>query len=90
MAPAAELKAIGSEGFGLIEKFYGASSSARRKSNNGNGVFPARQGRWVVQVPNDEMEEPPMNSIEAANRFGGIMIISYPKPKTRLGKGFKY
>ena len=55
-----------------------------------NGVFPARQGRWVVQVPNDELEEPMsvINSREAAARYGGIMIVNYPK-KPKLGRSFK-
>ncbi|PNX88670.1 hypothetical protein L195_g044781 [Trifolium pratense] len=61
------------EGFDLIDKFYGAP---RRTKNN--RAFPARQGRWVVQVPNDEMEEPVMNSKEAATRFGGILVRGRP------------
>ncbi|TKY72570.1 hypothetical protein E2542_SST01311 [Spatholobus suberectus] len=86
MAPPADLRVIGSEGFALIDKFYGPS--ARRRPNT-NGVFPARQGRWVVQVPNDELEEPVMNSREAAACYGGIMIVNYPRPQTRLGRSFK-
>jgi len=81
MAPPTDLRVIGSEGFALIDKFYGPS--ARRRPNP-KGVFPARQGRWVVQVPNDELEEPVINSREAASRYGGIMIVNYPKPKTHV------
>ncbi|CAJ1963342.1 unnamed protein product [Sphenostylis stenocarpa] len=66
MASPADLRVIGSEGFALIDKFYGPS--ARRRPNP-KGVFPARQGRWVVQVPNDELEEPAINSREAASRY---------------------
>ncbi|CAJ2653941.1 unnamed protein product [Trifolium pratense] len=73
MAPQKNLREIGMEGFDLIDKFYGAPS--RTKNNR---AFPARQGRWVVQVPNDEMEEPVMNSKEAATRFGGILVRGRP------------
>ncbi|WVZ18893.1 hypothetical protein V8G54_006215 [Vigna mungo] len=66
MAPPTDLRVIGSEGFALIDKFYG--SSTRRRPNK-KGVFPSRQGRWVVQVPNDELEEPVINSREAASRY---------------------
>ncbi|KAL2340975.1 hypothetical protein Fmac_008915 [Flemingia macrophylla] len=83
MAQPTDLRAIGSEGFGLIDKFYGPSLASARRRPNGNGVSPARQGRWVVQVPNDELEEPVINSREALARYGGIMIVSYPKPQTR-------
>ncbi|BAT80292.1 hypothetical protein VIGAN_02329000 [Vigna angularis var. angularis] len=76
-----DLRVIGSEGFALIDKFYG--SSTRRRPNK-KGVFPSRQGRWMVQVPNDELEEPVINSREAASRYGGIMIMNYPKPQTHL------
>lgn len=78
MAPQADLRRIGSEGFALIDKFYG------RRRANGNRVCPSRKGHWVVQVPNDEMEETPMNSREAAARYGGIIIVTYPKPLTHL------
>ncbi|KAG4956675.1 hypothetical protein JHK85_043055 [Glycine max] len=79
MAPPTDLRVIASEGFDLIDKFCGPS--APRRPNNMNGVFPARQGRWMVQVPNDELEEPMsvINSREAAARYGGIMIVNYPK-----------
>jgi len=78
MAPQKNLREIGLEGFDLIEKFYGAP---RR-------VFPARQGPWVVQVPNDEMEEPVvMNSKEVAARFGGILIVDYFKGKQQVRCG---
>lgn len=26
-------------------------------------VFPKREGRWMVQVPNDEMDEPPISNL---------------------------
>nr|KYP43503.1 hypothetical protein KK1_035070 [Cajanus cajan] len=89
MAPPTDLRVIGSEGFALIDKFYGPPSASARRRPNRNGVFPARQGRWVVQVPNDELEEPVINSREAATRYGGIMIVNYPKPQTRFGRLFK-
>jgi len=84
MAPQTNLREIGLEGFDLIEKFYGAPRRARN-----NSVFPARQGRWVVQVPNDEMKEPViMNSKEVAARFGGILVVDYfkGKPQVRCGR----
>ncbi|KAK7412922.1 hypothetical protein VNO78_04682 [Psophocarpus tetragonolobus] len=84
MAPPTDLRVVGSEGFDLIDKLYGSSASARRRANSRKGVFPAKQGRWVVQVPNDELEEPVIDSREAAARFGGIMILNFPKPKARL------
>lgn len=74
MAPPTDLRVIASEGFDLIDKFCGPS--APRRPNNMNGVFPARQGRWVVQVPNDEMEELALNSNQVAARFGGIMLLN--------------
>lgn len=80
MAAETNLREIGLEGFDLIEKLYGAP---RRAKNN--RVFPARQGRWVVQVPNDEMEEPlVMNSKEVAARFGGILVVDYFMRKTQV------
>ena len=86
MAPPADLREIGLEGFALIDKFYGASSAPTRPY--ANRAFPARQGRWVVQVPHDEMEEPLMNSKEVAGRFGGIMAVNYfkGKPQIRCGR----
>ncbi|KAG5011106.1 hypothetical protein JHK82_019743 [Glycine max] len=66
--PAAKLREIGLEGFALWCR-------GRRASSN-NGVFPASQGRWVVQVPNDEMEELALNSNQVAARFGGIMLLN--------------
>ncbi|KAG4946331.1 hypothetical protein AAZX31_15G143800 [Glycine max] len=88
MAPPTDLRVIGSEGFALIDGFYGPSA---RRRHNTNGVFPSRQGRWVVQMPNDELEDPisVINSRDAAARYGGIMIMNYPKPQTRLGRSFK-
>ncbi|XP_027333584.1 uncharacterized protein LOC113848322 [Abrus precatorius] len=83
MAPHANLREIGLEGFALIDKFYGAQAAPRNRS----GVFPARQGRWVVQVPNDEMEELPLNSNEVAARFGGIMAVNYFKGKQQIRCG---
>ncbi|WJX90663.1 hypothetical protein P8452_72535 [Trifolium repens] len=74
MAPQTKLREIGLEGFDLIDKFYGAP---RRAKNN--RAFPARQGSWVVQVPNDEMEDPVINSKEVAARFGGILVLDYFK-----------
>ncbi|KHN26527.1 hypothetical protein glysoja_019766 [Glycine soja] len=83
MAPPTDLRVIASEGFDLIDRFYGPSAQSRPKRN---GVFPSRQGPWVVQVPNDELEEPMsvINSRDAAARYGGITIVNYPKPQTRL------
>lgn len=66
--PAAKLREIGLEGFALWCR-------GRRASSN-NGAFPASQGRWVVQVPNDEMEELALNSNQVAARFGGIMLLN--------------
>ena len=88
MAPPTDLRVIASEGFDLIDRFYGPSAQSRPKRN---GVFPSRQGPWVVQVPNDELEEPMsvINSRDAAARYGGITIVNYPKPQTRLGRSFK-
>ncbi|KAG5005999.1 hypothetical protein JHK85_024541 [Glycine max] len=65
--------------------------SACRKHNTNNGIFPSRQGRWVVQMPNDELEDriSVINSRDAASRYGGIMIVNYPKPQTRLDRSFK-
>lgn len=90
MAPPADLRVIGSEAFALIDKFYGPSARRRPKMKNGV-LIPARQGRWVVQVPNDELEEPVtiINSIEAAARYGGITVVNYPKPQTRLVRSSK-
>ncbi|KAI4317541.1 hypothetical protein L6164_025404 [Bauhinia variegata] len=69
----AKLRGIGLEGFALIDKFYVPPRSS-------NGVFPARQGSWLVQVPGDEMDEPVViNSIDAAVRYGGVMVMNYPK-----------
>nr|KYP33185.1 hypothetical protein KK1_045981 [Cajanus cajan] len=50
MAQPTNLRVIGSEGFALIDKIYGPSSASARRRPNRNGVFPTRQGRWVVQV----------------------------------------
>ncbi|KAG5132792.1 hypothetical protein JHK82_023980 [Glycine max] len=88
MAPPTDLRVIASEGFDLIDRFYGPSAQSRPKRN---GVFPSRQGPWVVQVPNDELEEPMsvINSRDAAARYGGITIVNYPKPQTRLARSFK-
>ncbi|KAK7291679.1 hypothetical protein RIF29_07014 [Crotalaria pallida] len=85
MAPSASLRDIGLEGFALIERFYGAPAAQKRSYTK--GVFPARQGRWFVQVPHDEMEEPVMNSKEVAARFGGVMAVNYfkGKPQVRYG-----
>ena len=81
MARRADLREIGLEGFALIDQYYGPPP--RRSMNGGryHGVFPARQGHSVVQVPNAEMEVPSIDSQEAASRFGGIMIVNYPKRK---------
>ena len=86
MASPSGLREIGLEGFALIDTFFGAPAAPRRPIFN-NRVFPARQGRWV---PNDEMEEPPMNSSEVAARYGGIMVVNYPKgkPQARVGRSF--
>ncbi|TKY54174.1 hypothetical protein E2542_SST18580 [Spatholobus suberectus] len=65
MAPRANLREIGLEGFALIDKLYGGPTAPRTRRPNTNGLLvPARQGRWVVQVPNDEMEELALNSNE--------------------------
>jgi hypothetical protein len=82
MTPQTKLREIGLEGFDLIDKFYGAP---RRAKNN--RAFPARQGSWVVQVPNDEMEEPVMNSKDVAARFGGILVLDYFKGKPHIHCG---
>ena len=81
-----QLREIGLEGFALIDKYYGPSP---RRSINGSdqGVFPARQERWVVQVPNGEMEVPFLNSKDAASQLGGIMIMNYPKGKPQNRRG---
>ncbi|KAJ1395230.1 hypothetical protein SESBI_33601 [Sesbania bispinosa] len=86
MAPPTNLRDIGLEGFGLIDKLNSSVAPSRRP--NSCRVFPARQGRWVVQVPNDEMEEVAMNSKEIAARFGGILAVNYfkGKPQIRCGK----
>lgn len=94
MARQEDLRQIGSEGFALIEKFFG---QAAPKRTFGNGAFPAKQGRWVAhQVPNDtEMEQQQqrgvMNSREVAARYGGMMVVNYTKgkPQTRFGRLFK-
>ncbi|KAK7363551.1 hypothetical protein VNO77_05697 [Canavalia gladiata] len=83
MAPPANLREIGLEGFALIDKLYGAPEAPRTR----RGVFPARQGRWVVQVPNDEMEELSLNSNEVAARFGGIIAVNYFKGKQQIRCG---
>ncbi|GAU11189.1 hypothetical protein TSUD_198130 [Trifolium subterraneum] len=82
MAPQTNLREIGLEGFDLIDKFYGAPKRAKN-----NRAFPARQGRWIVQIPNDEMEEPVMNSKEVAARFGGILLVDYFKGKSHIHCG---
>ncbi|CAL0325400.1 unnamed protein product [Lupinus luteus] len=87
MAPSASLRDIGLEGFALIDRFYGAPAAPRRSHTK--GVFPARKGRWVVQVPHDELEEPAMNSKEVAARFGGVMAVTYFKGKPQLRCGFR-
>lgn len=72
-------KEMGYEVFGMnmiADKLYG--TCCRR-------VFPVRQGRWVVQVPHDEMEEPVMNTKEVAARFGGVNQIK-GKPQIRCGR----
>ena len=85
MAPPSDLRVIGLEGSALVDRFFGAP--APRRSIAKNGVYPARQGHWVVQVPYDEMEEPPINSREVAARYGGITVVSHRKgkPQTRVG-----
>ncbi|TKY72572.1 hypothetical protein E2542_SST01313 [Spatholobus suberectus] len=87
--PQADLRKIGIEGFDLIDKLYGPS---RRSS--GSDVFHGRRERcWVVyQVPNDVMEEPVLNSKEAALHFAGISVVNYPKgkPQNRWGRPIKF
>ncbi|RDX89225.1 hypothetical protein CR513_29075, partial [Mucuna pruriens] len=83
MAPTqADLRKIGVEGFALIDKFY---SPPRRSSLN--DAFHARRERsWLVyQVPNDvvAMEEPALNSKDAAFHFAGVSVVTYPKGKTQ-------
>lgn len=90
MAPPSDLSEIGMEGFALIDKFFG--SPAPRRSIANNGVFAARQGgRWVGPVIKEGMEETTMNSREVAARFGGVMVVNFPKgkPQTRVGRSFK-
>ena len=86
--PPADLRKIGAEAFALIDKVYGPRSSA-------SDAFPARRERtWVFhQVPNGEMQEPPMNSTEAAIHYGGIAVVNYGhpkgKPQNRWGRPIK-
>lgn len=77
--------------YGMILRMPMLQRSACRKHNTNNGIFPSRQGRWVVQMPNDELEDriSVINSRDAASRYGGIMIVNYPKPQTRLDRSFK-
>ena len=88
--PPADLRKIGVEGFDLIDKLYGPP---RRSS--ATDAFPGRRdGTWVVhQVPNGEMQEPPINSREAAVHFGGIAVVNYcyhkGKPQNRWGRPIK-
>ena len=76
--PPADLRKIGAEGFALIDKFYGP-----HRRTSATDAFPARRERCCVvhQVPNDEMEEPALNSREAAVHFGGVAAVNYPKGK---------
>ncbi|KAI4345379.1 hypothetical protein L6164_012508 [Bauhinia variegata] len=77
----ANLREIGLEGFPLIDKFYGPP----RRS-----VFPARQGRWVVQVPSDEMDDPAViNSKDAAAIYGGVMIMNYSNGIKTQNRSFR-
>jgi hypothetical protein len=71
-----DLVKIGIEGFDLIDKFYGPP---KKLSNNGG-----RQRQY-------NKEEIVINSKDAAYKYGGIMVVNYPKarPKNRWGNIFK-
>ncbi|KAJ1407677.1 hypothetical protein SESBI_24151 [Sesbania bispinosa] len=92
--PPADLRKIGLEGFALIDKFFGPPRRSLAAANDAN--FNGRRERsWVVyQVPNGEMEQPFMNSNEAAIHYGGISVVSnnnHPKgkPQNRWGRPIK-
>ncbi|KAL2340974.1 hypothetical protein Fmac_008914 [Flemingia macrophylla] len=76
MAPSADLRKIGLEGFALIDKFYGPP-------RRGNDAFQGRRERtWVVhQVPNAVIED-----------SAGMSAVNYPKgkPQNRWGRPFKF
>ncbi|KAK7246367.1 hypothetical protein RIF29_41234 [Crotalaria pallida] len=91
MAHQQDLVKIGLEGFELIDKLYGPSA---RRPTNGGFSTRQRQGRWGVQattLDHGKLEEPVINSKDAASKYGGIMIVNYPKtkPQNRWGKIFQ-
>ncbi|BAT80294.1 hypothetical protein LR48_Vigan635s012500 [Vigna angularis] len=62
-----QLRKIALEGFDLVEKLYG-----RRCSSSAEGI-------WVVrQLPDEEVEKPPVKTIEVANY---AMAAAYPRAK---------
>jgi len=91
MAPPADLRKIGAEGFALIDKFYGPP---RKSSGNDAWHLHGRRERCCVvyQVPNDAMDESSVIGMEPAGPFVGIAVGGYakPKPQNRWGRVFKF
>ncbi|KAL9314864.1 hypothetical protein ACSQ67_020316 [Phaseolus vulgaris] len=81
--PPADLRQIGAEGFGLIEKFYGPG---RRSS--GNDALRRERCCLVYQVSNDVVNESCMIGMEAGGPFAGS--YAKPKPQNRWGRAFKF
>ncbi|KAJ1407678.1 hypothetical protein SESBI_24152 [Sesbania bispinosa] len=84
MAAQPDLVKIGKEGFAIIETFYGAPTRRSTK----------RQGRWGLQDQysvSSKEEAVVINSKDAASKYGGIMVVNYPKtkPQSRWGKIFQ-
>ncbi|RDX73669.1 hypothetical protein CR513_46692, partial [Mucuna pruriens] len=52
-------------GFAQIDKLYSVATEPRKKK----AQYKKWGIRWVVQVPNDEMEELALNTNEVAARF---------------------
>ncbi|XP_020228793.1 uncharacterized protein LOC109809818 [Cajanus cajan] len=89
MAPSADLRKIGLEGFALIDK---VCFPPRRSNGNANDAFQGRRERtWVVHhVPNGVMED--SAEIGKEVHFAGISAVSYPKgkPQNRWGRPIKF
>lgn len=81
MASQPDLVKIGSEGFAIIDSFYGAQN---------RGGFTGRQRKEHYHGHSNE--EPVINSKDAAYNYGGLMVVNYPKtkPKNRWGKVFQF
>ena len=77
--PIDQLVKIGLEGFDLIDKVCGPRPPRR----SSGGVPYPRQGRWGFQAFNGKNEEEAViiNSKDAARRYHGVVVVSYPNTK---------